>query len=345
MVNRLFFPLSFGIVLCGACSVVPFDSTASFSSNPLLETTTLPAAVQGPTYPVAPAATRTSTTEAGCPRTHLLIDGQCMSYEDWLAGRPRSMEAYGFEYDPSTKPELPSNFSLCLSIWPGNRLPLKTIEGEPAFLSRPAPEAEFSAESNLRKVGCTREGGSDLQCQVDSPLHDFACESLSESGGVYTDIGPIQGLVAECGYSSPSWDEPPEDYLYRVGAAFRRDIAYLFFVDGSLKLIKTPAQLKELFVPIDSPAEAVNYAQLATGLPASYRLTPQPEYLYFYDPIDATRVEPTTTGYRVFLFHFPGCGCEPWVNSEVELLVDGDGAISWAGARPWSMTIGFSCAD
>jgi hypothetical protein len=255
------------------------------------------------------------------------------------------MDAYGFEYDPSAEPRLPPSFSLCLSIWPERGLPLTTIEGEPTFMARLAPESQFSAEENLRKVGCMQGDGSDLQCQGDSPLNEFACESLLKIRGVYSDIGQVQGLIARCEYSPPSWEEPPEDFLYRVGAAFRRDIAYLFFVNGTPQLIRTPAQLKELFAPISSPAEAVNYAQLATGLAASYQLTPQPEYLYFYDPIDATRAEPTSAGYRVFLFHFPDCGCEPWVNSEVELMVDRDGTIRWVGARPWSMTIGFSCAD
>lgn len=255
------------------------------------------------------------------------------------------MDAYGFEYDPGSKPRIPPSFSLCLSLWPDRGLPLATIEGRPTFIERSAPEPQFSEDENLRKVACMAGDGSDLQCQGESPLHGFACESLRKSRGVYADIGPVKGLIARCGYSPPSLEEPHEDYLYRVGAAFKQDIAYLFFVDGALQLIKTPAQLQELFTPINSPAEAINYAQLATGLVASYGLAPQPEYLYFYDPIDATRTEQTAAGYRLFLFHFPGCGCEPWVNSEVELLVDRDGTITWVGARPWSMTIGFSCAD
>ena len=283
--------------------------------------------------------------EAECPRTHLLVDGRCLSYEEWLASRPRTMDAYGFEYDPSSKPSLPPSLSLCLSIWPGKGLPLSTIEGEPTFKARSAPEPQFSAGENLRQVACMQGDGLDIRCQGDSPLHNFDCESLLTSRGVYSDVGPVQGLIASCGYSPPSWEEPSEDYIYRVGAAFKQDIAYFFFVDGVLQLIRTPAQLRELFAPINSPAEAINYAQLATGLTATYRLTPQPEYLYFYDPIDVTRVEPGTTGYHLFLYHFQDCGCEPWVNSEVELSVDRDGTITWVGARPWSMTIGFSCAD
>ena len=346
MVKNPLFSLVLVITACGACTTPTFDSTQSFSPSPPIETATPPPTPnRGVTYTADPTATRPTATEVECPRTHFLIDGLCLSYEEWLASRPRSMDAYGFEYDPGSRPRIPPSFSLCLSLWPGRGLPLTTIVGEPTFITRSAPEPQFSAEENLQAVDCLQEGGSDLLCQGDSPLHDFACESLLKSRGVYAAIGPLKGLIATCGYSPPSLEESTEDYLYRVGAAFKQDIAYLFLVDGQVQLIKTPAQLQELFAPIDSDAEAINYAQLATGLVASYHLIPQPEYLYFYDPIDATRAEPTATGYRLFLFHFPSCGCEPWVNSEVELLVDRDGTITWVGARPWSMTIGFSCAD
>jgi len=346
MVYKLRCVLALGIYVCGACTPAPIDSTEAPASRPPLETvTSLPTPHPGGTGPATSTATSSETAQTDCPRTHLPIDGRCLSYEEWLASRPRTMEAYGFEQDPSAQPELPPTFSLCLSVWPGMGLPLATIEGQPTIASRPAPEPPFSSEENLRRVACTQANGSDLQCQEDSPLHDFACESVHRSIGVYSDIGPVRGLVASCGYSPPDWDEPPEDYLYRMGAASRHDVAHFFLVDGVLRLIKEPAQLKKLFAPIKSAAEAINYAQLATGLVASYRLAPRPEYLYFYDPIDATRAEPTAEGYRLFLFHFQSCACEPWVNSEVELLVERDGTITWVGARPWSMTIGFSCAD
>ena len=346
MVKKLFFPLGLGIAVCCACVAVPFDSTQSVSPSPAAETATLPSTPnREPPHSVTPPATGPVTTEADCPRTHMLIGGRCLSYDEWLASRPRNMEAYGLEYEPDSNPNLPPSFSLCLSIWPGRGLPLTTIEGTPTFVARSAPEFQFSAEENLREVACSQGEGSDIQCQGDSPLSVFACDFLLGTRGVYSDIGPVQGLIAACGVSPENWEEPPEAYLYRVGAAFRRDIAYIFLVDGGLQLVRTPAQLKELFAPIDSPAEAINYAQLATGLLASYRLAPQPEYLYFYDPVDATRTEPTARGFRLFLFHSQDCGCEPWVNSEVELLVDRDGTITWVGARPWSMTIGFSCAD
>lgn len=336
-----------------ACTAVPVAPTQTLTPTPPMRS---PAPSPTPYREgTDPASMKTATVEAilaaeatkrvACPPHSLVIDGECLSYDEWLARRPRSMEAYGLEYDPSTKPRLPIRYSLCELIWPGMGLPLATIDGEPAFVARPTPDPLFSADTNLREVGCTERSAWDLECQEASPLLDFPCESLLPERGTYTDSGPVHGLVARCGYPPPSIEEAPEDYLYRVGSAFKQDIAHLFLIDGSLRLIKTPAQLRELYSPITNAADAVNYAQLATGLEASYRQTPQREFLYFYDPIDATRVETTANGYRMFLFHYTTCMCEPWVNSEVELQVDRDGTITWVGARPWSMTIGFSCAD
>lgn len=89
-----------------------------------------------------------------------------------------------------------------------------------------------------------------------------------------------------------------------------------------------------------APSSAPEQGALEVGAP------PAPtQAVTEYDPIDATRVEPAADGYRLYLFQFPSCGCEPWINSEVKLFVDHDGTITWVSARPWSMTIGFSCAD
>ena len=292
-----------------------------------------------------PATTTAPPTRIQDPTAVPTSGSENQAYDEWLATRPRYMEAYGFKFDPSTEPVLPVLDSLCMPIWYGGTLPLRSIGGEPSFVARPTPEAVFSTEKNLIMLGCMEGEDSDLYCRVNSSLLDYHCQTLYKVPGVYADTGPVQGLIALCGSFPASPDEPREAYLYRTGAAFLQDISYFFLVDQSLRLIGTPAELRDSFTPIQSPEEAVNYAQLMTGLDAVYQLVPEPEYIYFYDPVDATRVETTTEGYRVFLFHYPGCGCEPWINSEVELLVNRDGSITWLGAKPWSMTIGQSCAD
>jgi len=306
--------------------------------------------------PVELASTRTDTA-ASVPATRTplpetpdklaispSVTATASEYQTWLAGRPRNMEAYGMHYDPDAVPTLPPSSSVNMPIWQYD-MPLQVIEGEPVFLSRTPPASIYSPYANLTLFGCIEGEHWDIYCKIGSELLAYDCKSLYRLSGTFADVGPVQGLVGRCSYPPPDENEPREDYLYRVGCAFRSDIAYIFFLDRELRLVKTPDELRELFVPLTSPEEAVNYAQLMTGLMADYQLQPQPEYLYFYDPVDATRVELAADGYHVFLFHYRTCLCEPWTNSEVELLVTREGEVTWLGARPWSMTIGFSCAD
>jgi hypothetical protein len=319
---------------CTVDSALPEMTATSIPSPSRIPATRRPentaTRTPGPTATLEPASTSEPGTE--------------WDYEAWLASRPRNMEAYGLHYDPEAKPILPPHSSVGMPIWQYG-MPLQLIEGEPTFTARPTPENVFSPYANLVLFGCTEGNHLDLYCRIDSALLELDCESLYRLKGVYADIGPVQGLIGRCTYPPPDEDEPREDYFYRTGCAFRSDVGYLFYLDRELRLVKTQAELKELFVPIETVDEAINYAQLMTGLVAEYQLQSAPELLYFNDPIDATRVNLTPEGYRVYLFHYMTCLCEPWINSEVELLVTREGDIEWLGARPWSMTIGFSCAD
>jgi len=303
----------------------------------------------GPTASATPAATRSViTTPVVSPipsstATEAALPWE-MEYKAWLATRPRDMESYGLHYEPQAQPTLPPHSSVNMPIWLYG-MPLQVLEGEPEFSARPTPDLVFSSYANLTLFHC-REGDSlDIYCRIGSELLDTGCEYLYRLNGVYADLGPVKGLIARCSYPPPAEEEPREAYFYRTGCAFRNDVAYLFYLDRELRIVRTQDELKALFVPINSPLEALSYAQLVTGLVAEYRLQPEPEYLYFYDPVDATRVELRGDGYHVFLFHYQTCFCEPWINSEVEVLVTEVGDITWLGARPWSMTIGFSCAD
>jgi hypothetical protein len=321
-----------GLLFLATCAT-PTDETMS--------------AISGADTPTRPKLTATSplpSTSTPVPTPGPADDSDGWDYETWLASRPRKMEAYGLEHLPDALPSLPPGSSVDMPIW-GSALPRTTIEGEPEFIDRAPPEPAFSAEDNLMLVGCVEGDWGELYCQADSRLLAFGCESLYLPSGVYADTGLIQSVIARCIYEGSGWDEPRENYLFRTGCAFRKNNAYILLLDHELQLVKTPAELQALSVPIRSTDQALNYAQLMTGLVAAYQLEPEREYLYFYDPVEATTVIETADGYQLTLFHYQTCLCEPWINSEVELLVSREGEITWFGARPWSMTIGFSCAD
>ena len=162
---------------------------------------------------------------------------------------------------------------------------------------------------------------------------------------IFPNSGPDHELVGTCYSVYSNEDQPRDEYLYRAGCAFRRNVSFIFKVGGDYVQIRTAEELKIFFGSIDSPKEALVYALLMTGLRAQYALDYHHDLLYFQDTILGTQVIETDEGYSLNLFHFQGCLCEPWVNSEVSLLVGRSGELTWVGAVPVSMTTGFSCTD
>jgi len=152
-------------------------------------------------------------------------------------------------------------------------------------------------------------------------------------------------LVAGCSIRDEDWKNAPEGTLFIVGCAFKHRQGYIFMTGETYTLIETINALKDLFVPIESPAEALTYAQLRTGLHAYFDLSYDPTLLYLQETIDGTHVTEEAGGYVMNLYHLEVCGCEPWITSQVMIRVDRSGEITWEDAIPVYMTTGFDCAD
>lgn len=261
----------------------------------------------------------------------------------WLASRPRDMESYGRVYDPSATAELPPRESIGMPIW-GNNLPLRVLDHTPSFIASTPFPVKGDPESALKNAGCTNTNGQ-LDCSADSPLLTFGCEWIASARGSYPALNGIDQVTAVCLKMPPDENEDRGNYLYRMGCAFRRDAGLIMERDGKYSLLETPAQVKALLLPIDSPEKALTYLEMMTGLTATFFPEADAMRLYFVDLIKGTRVEEIDGGFRVNLFHYQQCLCEPWVDSEINLQVDRQGNITWLGALPISMTVGFSCAD
>ncbi len=84
---------------------------------------------------------------------------------------------------------------------------------------------------------------------------------------------------------------------------------------------------------------------MMTGLRAYFTWSFDPTLIYLQESIEATHVTEEEGSYLVNLYHTRGCGCEPWMTSEVIIQVDRDGTVTWKSAFPVYFTTGFSCAD
>lgn len=254
------------------------------------------------------------------------------------------MESYGLVYDPNATPDIPPSSSVIMPIW-GNAIPLKLIEGTPEFIVTPYPEALADPRSLLEAAGCQVSELGYAECPPESPLAVFGCEYINIRAGVYPDLGTEWLFVGTC--YTPYEDElqPRKEYLFRSGCAFRRNVAHIFKVGEQYLLISTPEALRTFFGPIESPEEALTYAQLMVGLPAQFSFEYDDTLLYFQETITGTQVTEMDDGYLLNLFHFQICLCEPWINSQVMIQVSRVGEITWLEAIPLWMTTGFSCAD
>ena len=272
------------------------------------------------------------------------IDATAYPYLAWLATRPRDMEFYGFIYDPDATPELPPPEAVGMPIW-GRHVPLRAFDREPRFIAYPTPLARANTEALLTQAGCVQASYWTIECTAGSPLAGLGCEEFRSPKGYYPGLDPDVHVVALCLNGSEDSDEEHDTRLYRFGCAFRRDVAFVLEAKGEYWRINTPEQVKALLIPIDSLEKALTYAEMRTGLSATYSFEREPDLLYFQDPVEGTRVTEADGVYTLNMFHYMGCMCEPYVNSEVYLTVDRQGEITWLGAVPWSMTIGMSCSD
>ncbi len=113
---------------------------------------------------------------------------------------------------------------------------------------------------------------------------------------------------------------------------------YVVFVNGAPKLITTDAEFREVFGPVDSPAEAIAFADLLNdfiGLKVDlkadfvreYGEYEPDSYDYVVSEIHGTHAEATEGGYLVNLFDtFPG-GCTTGI-FQVNLVVKSDGSLT-----------------
>jgi hypothetical protein len=314
---------------CGRGSIDTTVSSNQLQTRQVITVTPVPGQSATPAATPSPTATLTENEKA---------------YYEFLATRPREMEAYLFVYDPKATPQLPPPHAIHMPIW-GRYLPLRAFDYTPRFITYPKPTIDTDVEALLVQAGCTQVGYWDIECTPESPLVAFGCDDLLTTREYTFGLAMEQNVLALCRYWPEDPEEPREAYLFRNGCAFRADVGYILQQDGEYLLVSTPEQLKRLMLPIDSPEKALEYVELMTGLFPTFSFEAKPELLWFQDPVEGTRITEKDGVYTLNLFHYQGCLCEPWLNTEVYVSVDREGKISWLGGVPLSMTISMSCAD
>ncbi|MBN1811141.1 MAG: hypothetical protein JXA14_04825 [Anaerolineae bacterium] len=249
-------------------------------------------------------------------------------------------EDYIPPYNSDAKPDLPPD-SISYSIWGADGIPATPIASKPHFINHPALQVKVDA-TLIEEAGCIARFPNNeqpsLACDDGSPLARFECEVLLTSRfDVGFGLDPAYPLVAMCYY----WSDA--EGLYGAGT-FR--VGHIFEVDDNYVLVNSAAEMQGMFAPIDSPEEALSYTQLLTGLRAGYEFKPRfGKQMFLQEVIQDTHVTDMGHGYFVHPYHSPTLGCGPYITSQVDVIVDRDGTITWMGATPVYVDLHMMCLD
>ncbi len=257
---------------------------------------------------------------------------------------PQPLDRFFLTYNPQATANIPIHRSVGFGIW-GNEIPGEPVNGEPEFIQHAPPAGLLPLdESLLIQAGCDFSSGYFIDCSTNNTLEQFGCTSIYP---VELNFEQQTGLalMGVCGRSTEDDELTPGDGIIISGCAFRERVGYLFQTGSGIVLVNDLEDLRQRFAPIESEAEAISYAQLATGLSAQFELAFSPYLVYLQSAIEDTWAKPVEGGYRVNLYHRPYCHCEPYVYSEISLQIDRDGTVSWLSVKPYAITTGFSCAD
>jgi hypothetical protein len=189
------------------------------------------------------------------------------------------------------------------------------------------PQPELSAKpSAFDDSGCREQYGRWI-CAPESPLGQLGCEQIRPPGEVLSGLQPnypIRVCLAQRDASEPLAEG---EYIYRDGCLLADYVRYVILEDGQMRLLKSLADLQQVYAPIETEDEALSYALAASGLGVRYGITAQPDLRYFVDQIEDTYVEKVPEGFRVHLFDYKLCGCGPHPTYTVDVLVSNDGQL------------------
>jgi hypothetical protein len=220
-------------------------------------------------------------------------------------------------------------------VWLGMCILLVVVlagcKGSPEFVNHPQPQllVEFTS---FTEVGCPPDERGVMRCEADSPLASIGCDRIEEPLALLGGLSPAYPMAVCYFETRLHWDDPDmnfqaeaEGYLYETGGLSPAYIRYVIFRDGKFQMIKTQAEFKEVFAPVQSSDEALSYALALGDYSAYYGLAPERGLRYLVSRIEDTYVEAVDKGYLVHLYYYQFFGCGPHTTSAIDLLVTPEG--------------------
>jgi hypothetical protein len=213
---------------------------------------------------------------------------------------------------------------------------LVACQSRPRFLNHPQPNLSITFDV-FDAAGCLKDSSG--QCISDSTLAALGCDEVQVPPSLLGGLNPsypiaVCQLIPDQAETDTQAEIGKGLYFFYTGGLFGRYVRYVIFQDGEFRLLKSEAEFRAIYAPVETPEEALSYVVAVTNLSACYGISYDPAYKYEVGTIEDTHVTLEADGYKLHLFHDKVFGCGPHWISEVEIHVSAEGVIQELSGKP-----------
>jgi hypothetical protein len=210
---------------------------------------------------------------------------------------------------------------------------LVACQSRPKFINHSQPDLSVPIDA----TGCLKDGSG--QCISDSTRAAMGCDEIQVPPSLVGALNPsypmaVCQIIPEQATAQTQAEIEKELYFFYTGGLFGSYIRYVIVQEGQFRLLKSEAEFRAVYAPVESAEEALSYVLAVTNLSAYYGLAYNPAYKYEVGTIEDTHVTLEPDGYRLHLFHDAVFGCGPHWISEVEMHVSAEGVIQELSRKP-----------
>jgi len=183
-----------------------------------------------------------------------------------------------------------------------------------------APSEAAAKEGLLGKETTPSILGADSSSFIES-----GCSQISNISEALGGLSPRLPM-AEC--LAPIEDENFEEGIVREGCLLPVYRRYIVKQDGEFMLIRTKAEFRSLYAPVQTPQEALSFAVALTDSFPRYDTSPPEDYFPVVASIEPSHAEEKDGAFSVHLFNRPICGCGSHPYYAVNYLVSKEGEVT-----------------
>ena len=220
-------------------------------------------------------------------------------------------------------------------LFPSLLLLLVACQSKPEFINHPRPNLSVNF-APFEDVGCPADQYGMRRCTDDSPLAALGCDEIQEPYGTLGGLNPSYPLaVCLMRFVNGQIDADIGNglYFFYQGGLSSTYIRYVIFRDDEYQLLKSEAEFREVYAPIETAEEALSYVLAIKNLAAYYDLEYDRDLEYEVSRIEDTHVISQPDGYQLHLYDYQFFGCGPHWTSEVEVHVTPEGSIQELGRK------------